>query len=165
MKDVFYLVLGVVLIIVAWLIMETFFGKRGGGGGGSGGYMFLERWVDTVVVRDTVVIRGPGRVVWRVEERVDLDTVFVRDSVSGVDTVGFEACLDTVGSWGSLSVCYVYPVNEFTVRFFVKPDTIRIGERVFGDMGLGGRVDWWERAGYVGVGLASGLVLGLIVGR
>ncbi len=117
--------------------------------------------VDTILVRDTIVVRAPAKIVYK--EKIipitkDKDTTIV-------DTTSWSACIDTTIAKADVSVCYFYPENSFSIRVYPLPDTVRIYTKQVIEVPKieKHKSDWKENALYVGGAFVGGLIIGLIV--
>lgn len=145
MKDLAYLLVIVVLLVF-------------------GAYQYLQKDVvvkeyhtrDTILVRDTISIVQKGRIQYK--------TILVKDTILKVDSSAFVSCVDTIISKSSVSVCYQYPENMFSVDLRFIPDTVTkytIVERPILKYEEK-RNSWWEDVAKIGGGIIVGYLLGLV---
>lgn len=115
----------------------------------------------TVTVRDTVVVERPRTVIRVVQAPAIVRVDTLRDTV--LQTPPFTATLDTVIQRDTINASYSFPEHRFDLTLRPRPDSIIFRTMVINSESIR-RSSWWETTGWIGLGLAAGLVTGYVTG-
>jgi len=150
MRDFVY---GLVILILIGLLIWQNFQKE---------YIYRETTkIDTILVRDTIQILAPAKVVYKTKYKIDTLTKII---VEETDSSAYTACLDTTIGKTNLGVCFTYPEKYFSIQANFVPDTIMktiIVEKPFLRYERK-EMKWWEDALKIGAGVVLGYALGKI---